>query len=131
MNRKHTLLLALFSLAAHADEKVDAGAAQGQMFTRINAAVEQRATELGLGKDVVTYCRIELNLHASHVPADGSVPFGVNYNEIKTTAELNTVIEVREAYEKTFLLLCLSRAKRDLSLAKEPPNKSLERTRER
>ena len=118
MNYKYMLLLALLSLAAQANEKVETAAAQAQMFTRINAAVEQKAKELGLGKDVVTYCRIELNVHTAHIPTDGSIPLGVNYNEIKTIAELNTVLEVREAYEKTFLLLCLSRAKRDLTPAK-------------
>jgi hypothetical protein len=117
MNAKYLLLVALVSLTAQANEKVDPSAAQGQMFNRINAAVEKHAQELGLGKEVVTYCRTELNLRTANTPTDGSIPFGVNYNEIRTVEELNTVIEVREAYEKTFLLLCLSRTKRDLSLA--------------
>ncbi len=118
MNCKYTILLILVTIAARADEKFDTSAAQGEMFNRINAVVEQRAKDLGLGKDVVTYCRIELNDRTNQVPKDGSIPFGVNYNQISTAAELKTIIEVREAYEKTFLLLCLSRAKRDLSQVK-------------
>jgi hypothetical protein len=77
-------------------------AAQGQMYVRINAAVEQRAKEHGLGKDVVTYCRIELNFHIAQVPTDGSIPFGAKHNEIKAVAELDTVIEVREALRRCF-----------------------------
>lgn len=120
------ILLFLLSAAAQAQEKVDAMSAQGQMHNRISALVERRARELGLTKDVITYCRVELNLHTEQLPKNGSIPFGVNYKQITDASELKVVIDTREAYEKTFLLLCLSRAKRDLSVDHSPPNKSSE-----
>ena len=115
MSRFLICLLLLASVNAGAQEKVDVMAAQGKMHARVTAVVEKRAKELGVGSDVVTFCRIELNNHTGQLPKDGSIPFGVNYNDITDVDTLKMVIEARESYEKTYLLLCLSRASRDLS----------------
>lgn len=110
--------LAVFALllptVLTAQGQVDTSAAQTQMFDRINAVVDKRAKEPKIDRDVVTYCRIEMSLHTAH-SSDGSIPFGVNYNKISDAKELKTIIDAREAYEKSYLLLCISRAQRDLS----------------
>ena len=115
MSRLFAFLSLIAPVSALAQSKVDIMTAQGQMHSRVMAVVEKRAKELGVGHDVVTYCRIELNNHTGQIPKDGSIPFGVNYNEISDAGTLKTVIEARESYEKTFLLLCLSRASRELA----------------
>jgi hypothetical protein len=84
------------------------------MIGRVSVAAERHAQKLGLGKEVLSYCRIELDNKTNQFPRDGLYPFGVNYNNIKTAQDLQLIISQREAYEKTFMLLCLSRAKRDL-----------------
>jgi hypothetical protein len=47
-------------------------------------------------------------------PVDGSIPFGVNYRNIRMWEKLSLVIGVRERYELNFLKLCIARAKHDL-----------------
>ena len=42
---------------------------------------------------------------------DGFIPFGVNYLEVKDTEQLEEIISAREAYERSYLILCLARAK--------------------
>lgn len=117
MIRKLWIVLILLPTATLAQEKLDITTPQVQMHNRISAMVDQRAQQLGLSQDVVTYCRIELNHKTETFPKNGSIPFGINYNQITDMTELTIVITGREAYEKTFMLLCLSRAKRDLSVA--------------
>lgn len=87
--------------------------AQFEMLERINAAVSSFASSIGAGSDLQTYCHIELSMHTRQ-PADGLVPFGVNYNNIRSQDELDQIIDAREAYERNYLMLCLARAKRDL-----------------
>ncbi|WP_223618954.1 hypothetical protein [Lysobacter sp. ESA13C] len=117
MIRRFWLFLVLLPMAASAQGKLDITTPQIQMHNRISAVVDQRAQKLGLGEDVVTYCRIELSHKTDQFSKNGSIPFGINYSQITDPAELTMVITIRESYEKTFLLLCLSRTKRDLSVA--------------
>lgn len=117
MSRILWLVLALLPAFACAQSKLDVTTPQVQMHNRISAAVDRHAQQLGLSQDVVTYCRIELNNETDQFPKNGSIPFGVNYNQVADSGELNTILSARESYEKTFMQLCLSRAKRDLSVA--------------
>jgi hypothetical protein len=106
--------LALLPHLALAQGQLDVSTPQLEMIKRVSAAAERHAQKLGLNNEVLSYCQIELSNKTNQLPRDGLYPFGVNYNNIKTAQELERVISAREAYEKTFLLLCLSRAKRDL-----------------
>ena len=94
----------------------DTTTAQVEMVGRVIATANAHAKKLGVGNEVVAYCQIELSNKTNQLPRDGLAPFGVNYNDIKTEAKLKQVIEAREAYEKTYLRLCLSQAKRDLEV---------------
>lgn len=94
---------------------LDTRNAQIEMLQRVSEAVNEHANRLGLGQDVITYCRIELSRKTDQFPQNGSIPFSVNYNQIPDQQTLNLVISGRESYEKMFMSLCLSRAKRDLS----------------
>ena len=98
---------------------LDTSRAQSEMYSRINASVDAFADRLGVKADLVSYCRTELNLHTMNHPANGLIPYGVNYNTIDSQSHLDHVIRVREAHEHNYLLLCLARAKRDLDAAKE------------
>jgi hypothetical protein len=97
-------------------QRIDTSKAQTEMHARVSVVVDQHASRLGLPRDVVSYCRTELNHHTETFPKNGSYPFGVNYNELKTQEDLDLVIALRESYEKTYMRLCLSRAKRDLDV---------------
>lgn len=118
MIRVWGLLFVILPVTVCAQENLDTSRAQVQMLQRISSVVNQRAQQLGLSQDVVTYCRIELNNKTDQFPRNGSIPFGINYNQISDERELDRVISSRESYEKTFMLLCLSRAKRELSVGK-------------
>ena len=59
------------------------------MIQRVNAAAERHAQKLGLSNEVLSYCQIELNNKTNQFPRDGLHPFGVNYNNIKGTQELD------------------------------------------
>jgi hypothetical protein len=106
---------ALLPQLAHA-QRLDISKAQADMHSRIAAVVDLHSKRLGLPFHVVSYCRTELNSYAAAQPKNGAYPFGVNYNELKTQEDLDLVIALRESYEKTYLRLCLSRAKRDLDV---------------
>ena len=115
MNRTVSCLVAPLPALAFAQGKPDVVAAQAEIFTRVAAVTDRYAQKLGLDNDVVSYCQIELNNKTNQFPKDGLLPFGVNYNNITSAQELSRVVAARESYEKTYMLLCLSRAKRDLS----------------
>jgi hypothetical protein len=94
-------------------------AAQGQMLARISSAVEKYANHSRLDPAYVSYCRGELDLKTSTYPGNGLIPFGVNYNEIYDSETLDTVIAAREAYERSFMFLCLASAKNTLRKAEQ------------
>jgi hypothetical protein len=64
--------------------------AQGAMFARIEAAIEPYARDLGLDRSYVVYCNVRMHLDTEH-ETDGWVPYGVNYNNIRTQRELDNV----------------------------------------
>lgn len=74
------------------------------MLNRIGAAVDAYAASVALDGSYVTYCYTQLGLATRHEP-DGSIPYGVNYNTIRTEQELRSIIEVREAFETNYLRL--------------------------
>lgn len=100
-------------------QPIDTQRPQGEMLTRIEKAIDSYASRLNVPSSVVVYCRVQLQLDTRSA-ADGAIPFGVNYNTIATQEKLKNVIYVREAYETTYLKLCISRAKRDLDAAESP-----------
>ncbi len=95
-------------------QSIDTDRAQGEMYSRVDAAVTAFARRIGAGNDLLDYCWLELHLHTRQHPVDGFIPFGVNYNNIRSQTKLNLVIVMRETYERTYLSLCIARAKRDL-----------------
>jgi hypothetical protein len=95
-------------------QTVNTDKAQAEMYKRITAAVDSFAARIEAEGDLVSYCWTELRLHTEH-PPDESVPYGVNYYNIHSQSQLDQIINVREAYERIYLTLCLSRAKQDLA----------------
>jgi len=81
--------------------------AQGEMHSRIGAEVSAFRVRLGLDESVDTYCRGRMHLDTRN-PSDGSVPFGVNYNLLRSLEELQQIISTREAFELNYLKLCLA-----------------------
>ncbi len=118
MKRKLAIALATLPMIAIAQTKLDIMTPQVEMSKRVSAAAAQRAQELGLSNDALTYCRVKLNYKEDSFPRNGEIPFGVNYKQITSHKELSQVIAAREGYEKTFMLLCLSKVKQQLEAAK-------------
>ena len=84
------------------------------MLNRVSSEIDAYAERIGIDHDFVTYCRTEMNIRTDGLPDDGSIPFGIQYSEIFDKDELNLIIEVREAYERSFMMLCLANAKNAL-----------------
>ena len=110
------ILIAALLIAAPAHAQIsqpDVGKAQGAMLTRVQKSVDRFLTAYKLDSMYAGYCRIQMALDTRH-EADGSIPFGVNYLEIKDRDTLNIVISAREVYETAYLKLCLSKALKTL-----------------
>lgn len=125
MNRR-TLSVAAFvslcSVPAIAEPVTEAMVqkAQDEMISRVSEAAARYARQISLDQAYVSHCNGELYLKTYQHPANGYIPFGVNYNEIRDSERLNLVISSREAYEKSFLILCLANAKSALREAARP-----------
>jgi len=105
-----SLFLAAFAgptFAQYLDTSV-VNKAQSAMIGRVRDAVETYAAKIKAEKSLVTYCRQELSLKTSLYPVNGQIPFGINYNQIRDTETLETIIWNRESYETWFLKLCLA-----------------------
>ena len=113
-----TLAISAHSSLAQQSGAIDIGAAQARMLERIRADVTRYASEIGIPQEFVTFCQIELHLKTYAHPTDGYIPLGVNYNQISDQNQLNEVIAAREAYERSFLTLCLANAKKILQDAR-------------
>ncbi|WP_162596178.1 hypothetical protein [Methylobacterium sp. 17Sr1-1] len=100
-------------------QAIDTARPQMEMMKRIDFEISNYATRLKLGSTVITYCRVQMQLDTRHA-SDGSIPFGVNYRNIQSQEELKNIIWIREAYEITYLKLCIARAKRDLEILEKP-----------
>ena len=85
-----TLAALVVSAGSVSAQSVDTVAAQGAMFARIEAAIEPYARDLGLDRSYVVYCNVRMHLDTEH-ETDGWVPYGVNYNNIRTQRELDNV----------------------------------------
>jgi hypothetical protein len=110
------LTCAASPVAAQIVSVTEAGQAQVEMFNRIESAASAYATSIALDGSYVSYCMTSLQLQTRGHPNDGSIPYGVNYNNITATT-LQTVINIREAYERNFLIVCLATAKAALNNA--------------
>lgn len=91
--------------------------AQADLGRRVDEAVTAYARSIGIDPVYVSYCTIELYRIESPRSGDGSIPLGVNYYEIKNSEYLSLVINSREAYERSFKILCLANAKIALKAA--------------
>jgi hypothetical protein len=87
--------------------------AQGDLERRVDLAVATYAAHIGM-MQYTQYCLTEMNRVTSGHTIDGSIPFGVNYNEITDSDMLAHVVQVRESYERSFQILCLANAKNSL-----------------
>lgn len=90
-----------------------------EMHKRVIAYASAYADKIGIGDPFWQYCQIKLTMSTANEPINGLPPYGVNYNLIKTDAELKSIIAQREVYEESYLVLCLAAAKRTL-LQAEP-----------
>lgn len=108
----------VFVLIACPAAALDYMRAQGDMITRVERAVDEFSRKIGATTEMKAYCRVEMDLATVHYPKNGSIPFGVAYNEIVSQETLDLVIYNREAFEKNFLMRCLSQTVKDLSLAR-------------
>jgi hypothetical protein len=116
ISKSRAALLATFALALSASATAEVSElqsveAQAAMFKRIDEAVAAYVQQSGIDESYVGYCRTKLSMDTNAVPADGSIPFGVNYNKIATADELSTVIAARENFERSYLILCIANAK--------------------
>jgi hypothetical protein len=112
-------LLPFMALAEPVAES-DVQIAQLDMLNRISEATIQYAEKISLDDSYITYCKSELYLKTYQHPPNGYVHFGINYGEITDSERLNLVINSREAYEKSFIILCLANAKNILNEAEDP-----------
>ncbi len=98
---------------------IDISKAQGEMTTRIYEKARQYLKKIGISDTYLYYCTQELHLHTYEHPANGYIPFGVNYNTIKDRKNLEYIISSREDYETSYILLCLANSKNTLTKAEE------------
>jgi hypothetical protein len=112
--------LAALTVSANAQvSELDAGRAQGEMHSRVNESINAYVKRIGIDPSYYGYCRTKMYLETRH-DNDGSIPFGVNYRNIKDSEQLNIIISVREEFERSFLTLCLADAKRAIKAAEGP-----------
>jgi hypothetical protein len=95
----------------------DADRAQVEMSKREDAVWRAYMATVGLDESYLSYCQTSMEL-ATKQPADGQIPFGVNYSTLGTVDKLRLVISVREAFETNFVRLCLADARARLNSAR-------------
>ena len=118
-----TLISALCMTTAAVGEIVsqkDVQRAQGEMLMRVQDAVNRYARQINIEHGYVNYCSNELHLRTREHPADGFIPFGVNYKKITDSETLALILSSHENYERSFLILCLANAKNTLREAGQP-----------
>lgn len=113
------LVIVLFSTALRAEsitpQEIDK--AQAQMLKRIDANIKKYAARIDIEPWYIFYCRGKMDIETSLYPANGSIPFGVNYRTISNSERLELVLSNREAFETGYLQLCLANAKSTLKAA--------------
>jgi hypothetical protein len=97
-------------------QPLDRGKAQNEMLLRVNKTATAYAAQIGLPKFYTTYCFTKLNLSTKDLPADGSTPYGVNYNTASDET-VRTTLSIREEYETGYVMVCLADAKNAISAA--------------
>jgi hypothetical protein len=107
----------LATTAPIAAQGIDTDRAQSQLRLQVDKTISQFVQRIGADKDLQGYCEMEMHLHTYQHPANGQIPFGVNYRDIRSQQHLNLVIGARLVYETNFLKLCIARAKHDLDRA--------------
>jgi hypothetical protein len=90
--------------------------AQSDMVLRVSRSAGAFAAQIGLPKFYTTYCFTKLNLSTKDLPADGSIPYGVNYNTASDETVRQT-LSAREEYETGYVIVCLAEAKNAISAA--------------
>ncbi|WP_448218380.1 hypothetical protein [Endozoicomonas sp. 2B-B] len=99
----------------------DISKAQSNMSKRLLDEAYSLTKKMDISEEYVIFCNLELYLHTYQHPVNGQLPFGINYKSIKTSESLQKVIYVREVYERSFMKLCLSKAKNELKGADTRP----------
>ena len=106
-------------IVADSVTKSEVSSAQGEMSQRIYDKAREYLKNIKLSDSYLYYCTQELYLKTREHPANGYVPFGVNYNTIKDSKNLDYVISNREDYETAFIVLCLANVKNTLLKAEQ------------
>jgi hypothetical protein len=101
--------------------QAETGRAQVEMQIRIERAVDSYVQKIGMRDGFVSYCQNEMHLQSATHPKNGIIPFGVSYSNITDRDQLHMIIGIRENYERSYLILCLARAKKLLSEAESLP----------
>lgn len=96
----------------------DVDRAQAAMLNRVVDAVDAYAAHIGIDRAYVTYCDNRMSLDESRAPA-GLIPFAVDYRNISDKYQLDTILNAREQFERSYLTLCLADAKRTLEAAEK------------
>ena len=115
------VFLACFS-AISAGESVTQEQVQSEQMAMVNRVAihaSDYAKKIGLALDFIVYCKSELHLKKNKNSDYLEIPFGVNYNKIDSRMYLESVLKVRESYEKSFLSLCLANVKITLNKAEK------------
>lgn len=110
-------LFLLLMLQAATVSQQEVQRAQAEMLNRVLADIRAYVAEIALDGSYATYCFNKMALDKSRAP-DGMVPFKVDYNTIADRDELETVLHTREVFERSYMKLCLTDAKRTLKSAK-------------
>lgn len=100
--------------------QADVDRAQSQMLVHQSEVVNRFAAEIKMDPTFIGYCHNEMYLRTLNHPTNGYIPFGVNYNTIRDSEELRRVLDSREGYETSFMMLCLANAKNALRQARKP-----------
>ena len=121
--RKALVIVALIVVFAKpqllsAQQAIDTGPAQYQMFSRVMEAVKAYAQSIGIEESWIGYCQQELHLQTYAHPPNGYVPFGVDYNTITDRKRLDEILLSRQNYETSFITLCLANVKKTLADAR-------------
>ena len=78
--------------------------AQSEMLMRVSDSVELYAQRINIEPGYVTYCYGELNLRTEGHPADGSIPYGVDYGKITDSVYLTQVLSVLTSFDRIYAL---------------------------
>jgi len=87
------------------------------MHDRVSKVINIYAASIGVDRSLISYCRTKMDLDTVLYPQNGLPPLGVTYNNVSNKKELETIIEIREAFETNYVKLCLANARSTLDRA--------------